>query len=661
MASLSISEGADGRVLVHCHAGCTVEAVVMALGLEMRDLFADREEGGGSFHRRTPATVQHPLGCTLDQYAEAKGLPVEFLRMLGLSEITYMGNPAVRMPYLDAAGTELCVRFRVALAGDVKVRTRAGNKLHLYGLNSLDRATEAEYVVLVEGESDAQTAWLHRFPALGLPGANGWKEERDASHLAEIPAVYVLIEPDRGGETVLRWLAASAIRARVKLVSLDEAKDVSELYLQDPERFPERFESALRKALPWAERERVAVEIRTRIAWEKAGPLAREPRILELFERDLERVGVVGEARNAKLVYLALTSRLFSRPVSLAVKGPSSGGKSYLVERVCEFFPEAAYYSLTAMSERALAYSTEPLKHRFFILYEIAGLESDFASYLVRSLLSEGRLRYETVEKGPNGWEPRLIEREGPTGLIVTTTAVSLHPENETRLLSVTVTDTAEQTRSVLRALAKGHAEPDLSRWIDLQIWLAGVEHEVEIPFAEALAELIPPVAVRLRRDFGAILTLIRAHAVLHQATRERDSAGRIIATIDDYATIRDLIGDLLAEGVDATVPVAVRETVVAVARLAGEDGISVARLAGELGIDKSAASRRWQAARARGHLKNEETRRGRPARLVVADPLPDDQEMLPSPKEVQECCSDARESGGISDPSSQRQRKAET
>ena len=40
----------------------------------------------------------------------------------------------------------------------------------------------------------------------------------------------------------------------------------------------------------------------------------------------------------------------------------------------------------------------------------------------------------------------RLIEREGPTGLLVTTTAISLHAENETRLISIPVDDTPEQT-----------------------------------------------------------------------------------------------------------------------------------------------------------------------------------------------------------------------
>lgn len=38
---------------------------------------------------------------------------------------------------------------------------------------------------------------------------------------------------------------------------------------------------------------------------------------------------------------------------------------------------------------------------------------------------------------------------------------------------------------------------------------------------------MVPAAAVRLRRDFKAILNLIRAHALLHQASRERDDKGR--------------------------------------------------------------------------------------------------------------------------------------
>jgi hypothetical protein len=65
------------------------------------------------------------------------------------------------------------------------------------------------------------------------------------------------------------------------------------------------------------------------------------------------------------------------------------------------------------MSDRVLAYSGEPLKHRHLVIYEAAGMASDFATYLIRSLLSDGCLRYVTVEKTK---EVRLIEREDPPG-----------------------------------------------------------------------------------------------------------------------------------------------------------------------------------------------------------------------------------------------------
>lgn len=82
----------------------------------------------------------------------------------------------------------------------------------------------------------------------------------------------------------------------------------------------------------------------------------------------------------------------------------------------------------------------------------------------------------------------------------------------------------------------KGGEPPSLEEWIALQSWPESASHEVSILYAGELAALIPPVAVRLRRDFGALLNLIRAHTILHQANRERDAEGRIIAALEDYA-----------------------------------------------------------------------------------------------------------------------------
>jgi DNA-binding transcriptional ArsR family regulator len=649
----------NGKLLLHCFAGCRPEDIVSEIGLQMKDLFS--EGGGGSFippntparlhaqsenphangqseRARGDARFEH--GCTLKEYSEVKKLPIDFLRGLGLRDVTYLEKPAVRIPYPDEVGQEMAVRFRVSMDGSEKFRWRSGDKPLPYGLRLLDEARKAGFVVLVEGESDCHTLWFHEIPALGIPGASNWKAEW-ASHLKGIEKIYAIIEPDHGGDTLReKLIRCEAIRERLHLLELGEHKDPSALHLADPDRFRERFEAALEDGEPWIEIERAAAEAASCEAREACRELAQKPDILGRFAEELARSGVAGEARIAKLLYLAVTSRMLERPVSIALKGPSSGGKSHVVERVLSFVPESAYYALTAMSERTLAYSEEPIKHRFLVIYEAAGMSGEFATYLMQSLLSEGRVRYETVEKTSEGMKPRLIEREGPTGLIVTTTAVKLHPENETRLLSLTVTDTQEQTRAVMAALAEevDEAGPALATWHALQDWLESAEHRVSIPYAKILADLIPPVAVRLRRDFGALLNLIRAHALLHQASRDRDDEGRIVATIKDYAAVRELVVDLVGEGVETTVPATVRETVEAVERLReGSKGepVTVAELARKLELDRSTVSRRARSAKDRGYLRDLEDNPRKPSRLILGDDLPDDVQILPSLDDV--------------------------
>jgi DNA-binding transcriptional ArsR family regulator len=192
-----------------------------------------------------------------------------------------------------------------------------------------------------------------------------------------------------------------------------------------------------------------------------------------------------------------------------------------------------------------------------------------------------------------------------------------------------------------MAALAEeaGKAGSNFESWHALQVWLECAEHRVWIPYAKQLAGLVPPVAVRLRRDFGALLNLIRAHALLHQATRERDGEGRIVATIEeDYAAVRKLVVDLVGEGVETTVPATVRETVEAVKWLRESskgEPVTVAELARKLQLDRSTLSRRARSAKDHGYLRDLEDNPRKPSRLVLGDDLPDDVQILPSPDDV--------------------------
>ncbi len=617
----------------------------------MRDLFPrdaddddddNNEDVSGPRRPATPeksgkaSAAKRPTGqgCTLDAYAKAKRIPRDFLEEdCGLSQITYDGAPAVRMPYFDRELRTLSVRFRVAVEHDGAFRMKSGDKAHLYGLWELDVMKELGYVVLVEGESDVHTLWYNDFPALGVPGARNWDDARDAPNLDGISVIYLVVEPDEGGDELLASISQSSLRDRVRLVYPSGWTDPSDLYLQDARRFSMVFQAALDAAVPWSEHESRECRARRDAAFSECKQMAESPRILDEFENDLEKLGVVGEGKLARLLYLVLTSRVLAQPLSIAVKGVSAAGKSYVSGEVCRFFPSDAYYDVTAMSEKALIYMKEPLKHRTLVVYEAAGIQGDFGEYGIRSLLSEGRIKYDTVQRTSKGLEPLHIEREGPTGLLVTTTQVKLHPENETRLLSFWVDDTPEQTRNVILASATERQPVDLGRWEALQAWLANGSTEVAIHFMHALGERVSTKDIRMRRDFNKIKSLIAAHAVLHQATRSRDASGRIVATVADYAAIWRLVADSFAINAGTKVSRTVRETVEAVVALT-DDGLGSARqrdLVAALGLDKSTISRRVEEALEKGYLENLALPR-QPYQLVPGMPLPDEVEVIPHP-----------------------------
>jgi hypothetical protein len=100
------------------------------------------------------------------------------------------------------------------------------------------------------------------------------------------------------------------------------------------------------------------------------------------------------------------------------------------------------------------------------VIYEAAGMSGEMATYLMRSLLSEGQIRYETVVKTEGGPKGLLIERQDrPADRH--DDRVHLHPRERDALLSIPVTDTQEQTRSdLLGAGDRGEgAQFDLTPW----------------------------------------------------------------------------------------------------------------------------------------------------------------------------------------------------
>ena len=236
--SLSIAEGPDGRVLLHCHAGCEPDAVAWVLGLSMRDLFPPRESG----RTRTPLTVA--------ELARAKLLPEALLRRY--TEDTPEG---VRFVYRLPGGKPAPVqRVRTALEGPRKFRWGKGDKPLPFGLDRLPPPEGA--LLLVEGETDALTAWAHGVTALGLPGADT-AACLEASHLEGVQRIFVVQEPDQGGR---QFVAGIAHRLRelgwqgeALVFTLNPHKDLSDLHLAvggDSKAFGVALREAVKAAQP---------------------------------------------------------------------------------------------------------------------------------------------------------------------------------------------------------------------------------------------------------------------------------------------------------------------------------------------------------------------------------------------------------------------------
>lgn len=94
--TLSVRDGDDGRVLVHCHAGCSVDEILGAVGLTIDDLFPARLPYNHSPMRRPwpaadvlDAVAQETLIVAVAACNVAKGitlLPVDHERLLVASE-----------------------------------------------------------------------------------------------------------------------------------------------------------------------------------------------------------------------------------------------------------------------------------------------------------------------------------------------------------------------------------------------------------------------------------------------------------------------------------------------------------------------------------------------------------------------------------------------
>lgn len=369
--------------------------------------------------------------------------------------------------------------------------------------------------------------------------------------------------------------------------------------------------------------------------------LALKKSILHVLDDDLRRNGFAGSTNIPLLVYLASFTRMFDDPVSLVIKGQSGIGKSFALRSGLRYVPDAAVHQVHGLSAKALVHAAKTnLKNRFLVVQELAGFAKEGLVFL-RQLLTEGKVTYMTVAQTRDGHEGKQLDAvEGPTGVMMTTTANSLHWEDETRMLSLYVDQSSEHIRSALMVHAEGPApkpsDDCLSQWHAFHDYVCSGSLEVIIPFRKALISKLPTSHARVLRDMPKVLALIRAHALIHQETRKR-SGEAVFATMDDYVSVYELVSTALAVGLKQSVPPHISESVNAAVHLHAQTGRSVSQIeiAKHLDRDPSTIGRHLAVAVREGFLFNETPGQGRSHAYAPGERELPSRSVLPTPDEL--------------------------
>ena len=222
------------------------------LGINIAASNGHRRNGSAAKNRNAPAK---PL--TLAEFADAKKLPVDWLREQGIGDIPEGAEsyPGIGFGYFQEDGSQhVRIRRRTSLGRNGWSWIGTGGVAPIaYGAWRLGEARKDGDLIVLEGESDTLTCWLHKWPALGLPGAS-MANTLDAKYLVDIIRIFIHHEPDKGGDTFVTKVAARLRELRfageVKEFGIAGFKDPSNLHIDDPEAFDARLASALKGATP---------------------------------------------------------------------------------------------------------------------------------------------------------------------------------------------------------------------------------------------------------------------------------------------------------------------------------------------------------------------------------------------------------------------------
>jgi hypothetical protein len=255
-ASLSVSVGDDGTALLKCYAGCSLAAVLSAIGLTPKDLFPAKPRQTSSRNGKHKASGQ--------TFATGNAAVAELERRNGKRSALWI--------YHDAQGEPVGLVVRWDLPDkkkDYRPVSRHADGWHIVAmpeprpLYRLPELAEAKLVIVTEGEKCADLARTLGFTATTSVGGAVALKKSDWAPLAG-KEVWILPDRDSAGSKytntvagILAKLTPAPVVRIVELPGLSDDGDDIEQWIEahgdaaEPEGLRKEIEALARSVEPW--------------------------------------------------------------------------------------------------------------------------------------------------------------------------------------------------------------------------------------------------------------------------------------------------------------------------------------------------------------------------------------------------------------------------
>lgn len=231
--SLSVGRGKDGRVLLHCHAGCSPRDILDGIGLDPQAMFMDYDPS-----RVSSGNIIHVRAWNRRQESPRPPKPTRRVKTHHWDYLWPDGRPAARVVRYDVVDKETgeivgktFTQHKIDDDGTV-LPNLDGMDMPLYHAPEIAAAIKADLPVIAicEGEKDADTA-----TSLGLvattcaQGAGSWRPHHTAT-LAGASNVTIIADNDAPGTEHAMRVREQLVDAgiSVRIVRPKQGKDLTD-------------------------------------------------------------------------------------------------------------------------------------------------------------------------------------------------------------------------------------------------------------------------------------------------------------------------------------------------------------------------------------------------------------------------------------------------